>query len=78
VIRAEARIHKDPAPMINVSNLNQSSVDFIVRIWCNSSDLLKLRLDINRKVQDALDLKGIEIPFSTTKNYQYKGLIDTQ
>jgi len=73
LVDAEARIHKDPAPMINVSNLNQSSVDFIVRIWCDSSDLLTLRFDMNRKVKEALDIKGIEIPFPTTKIINTKG-----
>jgi small-conductance mechanosensitive channel len=59
--------------VININNLNQSSVDFIVRIWCNSSDLLTLRFDMNRKVKDALDIKGIEIPFPTTKIINTKG-----
>ena len=39
IIAADTRIHKDPAPVIKVSNLNQSSVDFVARIWCDSSDL---------------------------------------
>ena len=39
IIAADTRIHKDPAPVIKVSNLNQSSVDFVARIRCDSSDL---------------------------------------
>ena len=66
VIAADKRIHQDPAPVIKVSNLNQSSVDFVVRIWCNSSDLWTLRLDLNRQVKDNFDAQKIEIPFPTT------------
>ena len=39
IIAADTRIHKYPAPVIKVSNLNQSSVDFVAHIWCDSSDL---------------------------------------
>ena len=63
---ADTRIHQDPAPVIKVSNLNQSSVDFVVRIWCDSSDLWTLRLDLNRQVKDNFDAQKIEIPFPTT------------
>ena len=66
IIAADARIHKDPAPVIKVSNLNQSSVDFVMRIWCDSSDLWSLRLDLNRQVKDSFDAQNIEIPFPTT------------
>ena len=66
VIAADKRIHQDPAPVIKVSNLNQSSVDFVVRIWCDSSDLWTLRLDLNRQVKDSFDAQKIEIPFPTT------------
>ena len=66
IIAADARIHQDPVPVIKVSNLNQSSVDFVVRIWCDSSDLWTLRLDLNRQVKDNFDAQKIEIPFPTT------------
>ena len=66
VIAADKRIHQDPAPVIKVSNLNQSSVDFVMRIWCDSSDLWSLRLDLNRQVKDSFDAQKIEIPFPTT------------
>jgi len=66
VIAADKRIHQDPAPVIKVSNLNQSTVDFVVRIWCDSSDLWTLRLDLNRQVKDNFDAQKIEIPFPTT------------
>lgn len=66
IIAADTRIHRDPAPVIKVSNLNQSSVDFVMRIWCDSSDLWSLRLDLNRQVKDSFDAQKIEIPFPTT------------
>ncbi len=66
IIVADTRIHADPAPVIKVRNLNQSLVDFVVRIWCDSSDLWTLRLDLNWQVKDSFDAQKIEILFSTT------------
>jgi small conductance mechanosensitive channel len=37
-----------------------------MRIWCDSSDLWSLRLDLNRQVKDSFDAQNIEIPFPTT------------
>ena len=64
-IMADARAHGDPAPFIQVNNLNDSSVDFLVRVWCNSSDYFQFQADMKRKVKEALDEAGVDIPFPT-------------
>ena len=66
IIAAEGRAHQDPAPLISVSALNQSSVDFLVRVWCDASDYLGLKFDLTRQVKETFDAEGIEIPFPTT------------
>ncbi|MGZ0246459.1 MAG: mechanosensitive ion channel family protein, partial [Alphaproteobacteria bacterium] len=37
-VTADERVHGDPAPMTAVSELADSSVNFIIRVWCDSSD----------------------------------------
>ena len=64
-IMADPRSHKNPAPFIQVNNLNASSVDFLVRVWCNSADYFAYQTDMTRQVKEALDAGGIEIPFPT-------------
>ena len=66
IVAAEGRAHKDPAPLVSVSALNQSSVDFLVRVWCDASDYLSLKFDLTRQVKETFDAEGIEIPFPTT------------
>jgi len=65
VVTADERTHADPAPFIQVNNLGESSVDFLVRAWVDSSDYFTYQADIKRKIKEALDLDGIDIPFPT-------------
>lgn len=64
-IMADDRSKKDPAPFIQVNNLGASSVDFLVRVWCDSSAYFQYQADMKRKVKEALDSEGIDIPFPT-------------
>ena len=64
-IMSDPRSHTDPEPFIQVNNLNSSSVDFLVRVWCASSDYFQYQADMKRKVKEALDAAGVDIPFPT-------------
>ena len=64
-IEADARSHKDPEPFVQVNNLGGSSVDFLVRVWCDADVYFQYQADMKRKVKEALDKGGIEIPFPT-------------
>lgn len=66
LIAADTRVHSDPEPFVKVGTLNDSSVDFTVRIWCDAPDYWDIKFDLTRKVKDAFDAKGIDIPFPTT------------
>jgi len=63
VLAADSRILKDPAPTVAVSELGDSSVNFVVRPWVNSADYWSVRFDTIRDVKIALDKSGITIPF---------------
>ena len=54
-----------PEPFIQVNNLNDSSVDFLVRVWVSSADYFQYQADMKRKVKEALDAAGVDIPFPT-------------
>ncbi|MCK0097687.1 mechanosensitive ion channel family protein [Yoonia sp. F2084L] len=64
-IMADARSYSDPEPFIQVNNLNSSSVDFLVRVWCDSDVYFQYQADMKRKVKEALDEADINIPFPT-------------
>ena len=65
VIMADERTQEDPEPFIQVNNLGESSVDFLVRAWCDRAEYFQYQADIKRKVKEALDDAGVDIPFPT-------------
>ncbi|MBV7394432.1 mechanosensitive ion channel family protein [Mameliella sediminis] len=64
-IMGDERSRSDPAPFIQVNNLNDSSVDFLVRVWVDSASYFQYQADMKRAVKEALDREGIDIPFPT-------------
>ncbi|OUS19871.1 mechanosensitive ion channel protein MscS [Litorivita pollutaquae] len=69
-ILSDPRAMSDPEPFIQVTNLGDSSVDFLVRVWCASSDYFAFRADMTRAIKEAFDEGGIDIPFPTRTMYQ--------
>lgn len=63
VISADSRALKDPAAMVVVGNLGDSSVDLIVRVWCNAGDYWGVKFDFTKAFKEKLDSVGISIPF---------------
>lgn len=63
ILEADERVLKDPAPLIAVAELADSSVNFVVRPWVNSGDYWGVKFDVTEKVKLAFDDAGISIPF---------------
>ena len=63
VVGADGRVLADPAPVIAVSELADSSVNFVVRPWCGKDDYWPLRFDLMRRIKDELEASGCSIPF---------------
>jgi len=63
IIDEDPRVLRDPAPVIALGALNDSSVDFLVRPWAKSSDYWNLLWDTTEKVKLKFDEAGISIPF---------------
>ncbi len=63
VLNSDSRILKDPAPMIVVSELADSSVNFAVRPWVNSADYWGVYFDTTETIKKKFDENGISIPF---------------
>ena len=60
---ADERVHQDPAPMVAVGELADSSVNIILRVWCTASDYWSLKFDLTKTIKQRFDDEGIEIPF---------------
>ncbi|WP_298858539.1 mechanosensitive ion channel domain-containing protein [uncultured Sulfitobacter sp.] len=71
-VMSDSRSHAEPEPFVQVTNLGDSSVDFLVRVWCDASVYFAYRADMTRKVKEALDAGGVDIPFPTRTMVQAK------
>ncbi len=60
---ADARILKDPAPFIAVTELADSSVNIVAKAWVNTPDFWGVFHDNTEKVKLSFDANGISIPF---------------
>ena len=63
VIAADARTLLDPEPLVAVTDLGDSSVNFTVRAWVKSEEYWDAYFDLIENVKLALDENGISIPY---------------
>ncbi|MBN1125090.1 MAG: mechanosensitive ion channel [Sedimentisphaerales bacterium] len=63
VIAADTRIFSDPAPVVAVSALADSSVNFVVRPWVNATDYWGVYFDLTEQIKVALEKNGLTIPY---------------
>ena len=63
---------KEPEPEIMVSELADSSVNFIVRPWSLTSDYWTVHREITRQVKERFDAEGISIPYPHSEVYVHQ------
>jgi small conductance mechanosensitive channel len=63
VIAADARGHRAPEPAIAVGELADSSVNLVVRVWCDAGNYWPLKFALTKAIKERLDADGITIPF---------------
>jgi small conductance mechanosensitive channel len=67
VLSEHPHILDSPAPFVEVETLNDSSVDFLVRPFCNGEHYFDVLYSVPESLKKALDDANIEIPFPHTK-----------
>jgi small conductance mechanosensitive channel len=63
VLTAEERVLNDPAPVVAVSELGASSVDFVVRPWVKAADYWDVRWTLTKTLKEELEAAGCSIPY---------------
>ena len=63
IVDADERILKDPACVIRVHELADSSVNFVVRPWVASGDYWGVYWDLTETIKKRFDQDGISFPF---------------
>ena len=63
VIAADGRILAEPEPVVAVAELADSSVNLVVRPWCNADEYWQVRWDLIRTLKERLEAAGCTIPY---------------
>ena len=72
IINKDERVLKDPAPLVVVSELADSSVNFTVRVWTKSGDYWGVFFDTTEAVKKQFDAEEISIPFPQQDVHHYQ------
>lgn len=63
IVTGHELVLKDPAPVIRIAELGDSSITFNVWPWVNSADLANVKADLIETIKLAFDANGITIPY---------------
>jgi len=63
VTGADERVHAEPAAMVAVTELADSSVNLAVRVWCDAGNYWPLKFDLTKTIKERLDAEQISIPY---------------
>ncbi|MBI73585.1 MAG: mechanosensitive ion channel protein [Gammaproteobacteria bacterium] len=66
ILSKDERILNEPKPRIAVSELADSSVNFIVRPWVKNSDYIDVYYSLLEEIKKRFDQEGIAIPYPQT------------
>ncbi len=72
LVAAEERILDEPACTIAVSELADSSVNFVVRPWVKTPDYWGVMFDLTEAIKKRFDKEGISFPFPQQDVHVYK------
>jgi len=63
IVDGQGRVLREPAPLIKLHQLADSSVNYAVRVWTRQEDYWDVYWDITRAVKVRFDEAGIKIPY---------------
>lgn len=64
---------KEPAPLVRLAELADSSLNFNVRPWVKTADYWDVYYDLTESIKEALDSAGIDIPYPHQVEIQKQG-----
>jgi len=63
VLSANSRVLKEPAPVVGVTLLADSSINIAIRPWVKVDDFIPAQVEINQAIAEQLRAANISIPF---------------
>ncbi len=72
IAKADNRILTEPAPLVAVKELADSSVNLLFRVWTQRADYWQTLYDCNETIKLTFDQHGINIPFPQQDIHLYQ------
>jgi small conductance mechanosensitive channel len=72
IVASHEKVLHEEANKVAVSELADSSVNFIVRAWVNTPDYWDVRFELIESIKTQFDQEGITIPYPQTDVHVYK------
>ncbi len=72
ILKSHDKVLLDKGITVAVSELANSSVNFVVRAWVNTPDYWAVKFDLTEAVKTTFDKEGISIPYPQTDVHVYK------
>jgi small conductance mechanosensitive channel len=63
IIDKESRLLKDPAPLVLLQSLDDSSVKITIRAWASIQDYWNVYWEMNKTIKAKIEEAGLHIPF---------------
>jgi len=63
ILEKHPKVLADPAPNVQMNEMADSSLNFIVRPWVKTEDYWTVFFEVNRSIKEEFDKAGISIPF---------------
>jgi small conductance mechanosensitive channel len=72
IVEADQRVLKEQGITVAVSELADSSVNFVVRAWVKTPDYWDVKFDLTENIKVTFDKEGISIPYPQQDLHLYK------
>lgn len=63
IMYSHEKILMDPPPFARLNNYGESSLEYVVRAWCENADYWDVYHDLLEQIKEAFDREGISIPY---------------
>lgn len=73
VIEEHPKTLGEPEPMVRVNSFGESSIEYILRVWCANADYWDVYYDILEGIKTAFDREGIEMTYNHLNVHMMEG-----
>ena len=63
-IAQDERIVADPAPFVRLSSYGDSSINYVVRVWCRKADYWDVYFGLNERVRESFKSHGVHMSYA--------------